>query len=176
MDNIKLIRDGLRNLYALILNSKDENIKGLIDNDIRLKGVPYIKLVNKITDKSRYNVIRLYLREDNKDIIFADLNWNFAEYTRAASKPRIAITHNQVISWINLDNLYIRLFLEKSPKFEDASNTQVLIDNMDEVIEMLENEADCFYLKCKEIRESCDYLNTVSSDYTIEELDSYYFI
>ena len=176
MDNVKLIRNGLRNLYALILNSKDKNIKELIDNDIRLKGVPHIKLVNKITDKSRYNVIRLYLREDDKDIIFVDLNWSFAEYTRAASPPRIVIAQKQVISWINLDNLYIRLFLEKSPKFEDASNTQVLIDNMDKVIEMLENEADYFYLKCKEIRESCDYLNTVSSDYSVEESDSCYFI
>ena len=59
MDNIKLIRNGLRNLYALILNSKDKNIKELIDSNIRLKGVPYIKLINKITDKSSYNVIRL---------------------------------------------------------------------------------------------------------------------
>lgn len=173
MDNIKLIRNGLRNLYALILNSKDKDIKELIDNDIRLKGVPYIKLVNKITDKSRYNVIRLYLREDDEDSIFVDLNWGFAEYTRAASKPRIAITHDQVISWINLDNIYVRLFLEKSPKFEDASNTRVLIDNMDDVVEMLANEADYFYIRCKEIRESCDYLNTHNSAYAIEESDSY---
>ena len=168
MDNIKLIRNGLRNLYALILNSKDKKIKELIDN-IRLKGVPYIKLVNKITDKSRYNVIRLYLREDDKDTVFVDLNYGFAEYVKEANKPRIVITHNQVISWINLDNIYIRLFLEKSPKFEDASNTQVVIDNMDCVMEMLENESDYFYIKCKEIRESCDYLNTCSSDYAIEE-------
>ena len=169
MDNIKLIRNGLRNLYALILNSKDKNIKELIDNNIRLKGVPYIKLVNKITDKSRYNVIRLYLREDGKDTVFVDLNWGFAEYVKEANKPRIVITHNQVISWINLDNIYIRLLLEKSPKFEDAFNTQVVIDDMDYVIEMLDNEADYFYIKCKEIRESCDYLNTCSSDYAIEE-------
>lgn len=169
MDNIKLIRNGLRNLYALILNSKDKNIKELIDNNIRLKGVPYIKLVNKITDKFSYNVIRLYLREDGKDTVFVDLNWDFAEYTRVASKPRITVTRNQVISWINLDNIYIKLFLEKSPKFEDASNTRVIINNMSDVIEMLENEADYFYIKCRDIRESYNSLNTCSSDYATEE-------
>lgn len=173
MDNIKLIRNGLRNLYALILNSKDKDIKELIDKDIRLSGVPRIKLVNKITDGRRYNVIRLYVRDGGKDTTFVDLTWGYAEYTRAAGNPRTVVTNNQVISWINLDNLYIRLFIEKSPMFEDTSNTQVLIDDMDEVVEMLADDADYFYVKCKGIRESCDYLNVCSSEYKIEESDNY---
>jgi hypothetical protein len=176
MDNIKLIKDGLRNLYPLILNSKDKNIKELIDDSIELNGAPCIRYINKKTDNSKYNVIRLYLERNGTKTNFVDVNWGFAEYNKHANKQRVIEAQNQVISWINLDKVYIKLFLEKSPKSEDSSNTQVIIDNTDDVIEMIDNEAQYFAIRCKEIRESCSYLDDVSPEYRIEESDEYCYV
>lgn len=173
MDRSETINKGLHDLYLLLLNSKDELVKDMISNT-SIRGKVSFSFINKREEKSKYNIIRMYVEKNNKKENLIDINWGFAEYSKHASKQRVTVSNNQVISWINLDNMYIKLILEKSPKEETNQNTILIHKTTEDVIEMLDNEAEYFEMKCREIRKNCNYLENSSPSYNFEETDVYY--
>lgn len=156
MSNIDALDKGLRHLFFLVLNSKIQETKSITKKYGFITGCGVYRYINKVYENgSQHNVLRAYAPLRDGLSPWFDINFRLHSYTGNGRNEQRLVSHNGVIvSWINLEDVYLELFIEEAPNEETSENTKVLIDDEGEVLEYISNEADYFYMRSKELKES----------------------
>lgn len=155
MSNYTMLEKGFRTLCSLVLKSRLQNIKPIAKRYDLITGSGSVKYVNKTYDNGKkHNVLRMYVPTRNGLEPWFDMSYRFHTYVKEPNEQHVVSKDNLIITWINLENVYIELFIEHAPSFETSSNTSILIEDEDELYENLSDEAEYFYMRSTELAKS----------------------
>lgn len=157
MNNVITLDKGFRTLCELMLNSKLPSVKPIAKRYGLITGSGVIKHVNKVYENgTRHNVLRMYAPTCNGLEPWFDMNYRFHTYVSDKNEQRLVNRNELVISWINLEDIYIELFIELAPTIETKTNTTILIEDSNELLEWLSDEAEYFYIRSMELKKQDD--------------------
>lgn len=149
-DYEKIVKDFF-NMCLIIRSSKNPECKSLMRAVGWINGQPYIHSILKITGEKRYNAIRVYAPTGRGNVPWFDFTYQFCNYVDKPKEQRVVTNNGQLISWINLEDVYIMLYIEKAPIEEDQTNTKRNSIEQDDIFESLVDEATYFNVRCKEL-------------------------
>lgn len=157
MSNIITLDKGFRTLCELVLNSRLQNVKPIAKRYNLITGSGVIKHVNKVYENStKHNVLRMYAPTPNGLEPWFDMNYRFHTYVSGKNEQRLVNRNELIISWINLEDIYVELFIESAPTVETRYNTTILIDDNNELLEYLSDEAEYFYMRSMDLKKQDD--------------------
>lgn len=153
MSNIGTLDKGFRTLCQLVLNSKLQSIKPIAKRYGFITGSGVVKYVNKTYDNGKkHNVLRMYAPTQNGLEPWFDMNYRFHTYVSNKNEQRLVNRNELIISWINLDDIYIELFIESAPTIETRYNTTIITEDSNELLEWLSDEIDYFYMRSMDLK------------------------